>query len=125
MLAPANPNSFEFSGTYRNPGKKPFDGTYSGSRDPIPANDTLITEGRKQLNNPDRYAWRVASSHSKKGTTTLKVVAERVVAYLHHGSLNPSKHEYFMPPETNKDFFVTSAFTPPPEETKSGPGESP
>lgn len=116
MLPSADPDSFEFSGTFRNPGEKPFDGTFTGSRDPVPANNVVIAEGRKQLNNPGRYAWRVESTHSKKGTTTLKAVAERVIAYLHHGSLNPARHEYFMPPETQPDFFATSTFTPPPEE---------
>lgn len=125
MLASASSDNFEFSGTYENPGEKPFDGTYSGSRDPTPANDVLIAEGYKQLNNPDRYAWRVENGHSKKGTTTLKVVAERVVAYLHHSSLNPSKHEYFMPPESNTDFFVTSIFAPPAEGPEAGAGEKP
>ncbi|MDO8597473.1 MAG: hypothetical protein Q7R45_12730, partial [Sulfuricaulis sp.] len=125
MLASAGPDNFEFSGTYNKPGEKPFDGTYSGSRDPVPANDVLIAEGRKQLNNPARYAWRVTSDHSKKGTTTLKVVAERVVAYLHHSSLNPSKHEYFMPPESKTDFFTTSMYTPPPEEAGAGAGAKP
>ena len=50
----------------------------------------------------------------------IKAVAERVIAYLHHSSLDPAKHEYFMPPESNKDFFTTSTFTPPPEEAGAG-----
>lgn len=125
MLPSADPNSFEFSGTFRNPGEKPFDGTFTGSRDPVPANNAVIAEGRKQLNNPGRYAWRVESTHSSKGTTTLKAVAERVIAYLHHSSLNPARHEYFMPPETQPDFFTTSTFTPPPEEAGAGAGAKP
>lgn len=125
MLPSADPDSFEFSGTFHNPGEKPFDGTFTGGRDPAPTNNFVIAEGRKQLNNPDRYAWRVESTHSKKGTSTLKAVSERVIAYLHHSGLNPAKHEYFMPPESKTDFFTTSIFTPPPEEAGAGAGEKP
>lgn len=125
MLPSASQDTFEFSGTFNEPGKKPYDGTYTASRDPVPANNVVIAEGRQLLNNPGRYAWRVESTHSKKGATTLKAVSERVIAYLHHSRLNPALHEYFMPPETNTDFFTTSTFTPPPEEAGAGAGAIP
>lgn len=85
--------------------------TYTITR---PSDATLIAEARGQLPNPERYTWRVQRSHASSGMTTLSVVAERVVAYLHHGSLNPAAHQYFIRPESDADFYTTSTFAPPP-----------
>lgn len=125
MLPSASANEFEFSGTFNKPGEKPFDGTFTGTRDPVMSNAEVIAEGRKQLNNPDRYAWHVDSVHTKDGKTKLTAVSERVIAYLHHSSLNPAAHQYFMPPESNRDFYTPSTYTPPPENPPAGVGDQP
>ncbi|WP_417067314.1 DUF4157 domain-containing protein [Niveibacterium terrae] len=75
---------------------------------------SLIAAARARLSNPDRYAFRVQLRHRPNGMTRVEVVAERVVAYLHHVSLDPGAHRYFMPPETDPDFFTTSTYAPPP-----------
>lgn len=85
--------------------------TFTTSR---PDDATLIARAQAQLPNPERYAIRVDRQHAASGTTTLRVIVERVVAYLHHGSLDPSTHEHFSRPESNPDFFATSTFAPPP-----------
>ena len=82
-------------------------------RSTLATTERLITEARGQLPNPDRYTWRVQRRHASSGMTTLTVVAERVVAYLHHGSLNPAAHQYFTRPESDADFYATSTFAPP------------
>lgn len=87
---------------------------------PIPGNATLIAQGRSRVPNPDRYAWRVEERHNASGQTTRTVVAERVVAYLHHGSLNRSPHSHFTRPETDADFFATSTFAPPAAPARPG-----
>lgn len=96
----------------------------SGRRDPPvstsrifttsrPNDASLITLGQAQLPNPSRYAWRVRRTHASSGISTFAAIAERVVAYLHHGSLNPGAHDYFARPESDRDFYATSTFTPP------------
>ena len=47
-------------------------------------------------------------------------VAERVVAYLHHGSLDRTPEEPFMPPETDPRFFTKSTTEPPAATPPSG-----
>lgn len=95
---------------------------YTSSR---PDDASLIRQGRPQLNNPDRYAWRVRRTHASSGITTLSVIAERVIAYLHHGSLNPSAHDYFTRPESDPNFYATSTFAPPPPSPPSTGAGSP
>jgi hypothetical protein len=65
------------------------------------------------VNNPARFQWRIDRKHTPGGVTTLTVVAERVIAYLHHGTLDASAHEHFTEPEKNPDFYATSTFSPP------------
>jgi hypothetical protein len=72
----------------------------------------MIRAERELLPNPSRYAWRVEERHTGDGYTTRAVVAERVMAYLHHESLDPSAHEHFTRPLTDPNFFVTSTFAP-------------
>lgn len=74
----------------------------------------VLRRGRDELPNPDRYAWRVDIVHANTGRSTQRAVAERVVAYLHHGSLDAGPHAPFTRPETDPSFFATSRFAPPP-----------
>jgi hypothetical protein len=55
----------------------------------------------------------VRERHATTGKTTKEVVAERVIAYLHHASLDPSQHEHFAWPENDPRFFATSTLTSP------------
>ena len=109
-----SPGSFEFTGILAAPGKGRVEGTFSASAAPPASVDDLVQMARSHLNNPDRYSFRVVSRHDKgKGTTKRTVVAERVVAFLHHRALDPAPHEHFLPPETDPRFFYTSSFAPP------------
>lgn len=83
-----------------------------GTQATTPDDATMIAEGRSELPNPERYAWRVTVRLTAKGETIKDVVAERVIAYLHHGSLDPSAHEHFTRPEDDPLFFTSSTFTP-------------
>ncbi len=76
----------------------------------VPPDATLIASGRTQLPNPARYAWRVSRRHASTGITTLTSITERVVAYLHHGSLDASARDHFQRPESDSRFFATSTF---------------
>jgi hypothetical protein len=104
--------SVSVPGKQTEPGGKPQDHTmtmsYSGT---IPNDASLLADGKKTVPNPDRYAWRVASTHAR-GKTTRQVIGERVVAYLHHQSLDPSAHQHFDRPESDPRFFATSTFDP-------------
>jgi hypothetical protein len=80
----------------------------------VPPDAELVRRGRAALSNPHRYAWRVDERHARTGWTTRRVLAERVVAYLHHGSLDVSPTEHFTRPLEDPRFFATSTFTPPP-----------
>ncbi|MEP6781472.1 MAG: DUF4157 domain-containing protein [Gemmatimonadaceae bacterium] len=87
---------------------------------------TLIALGKTQVPNPARYAWRIARSHSAStGFTTLTVMGERVLAYLHHGSLDASAHQHFDAPESDPRFFATSTFAPPPPPAATAPTGTP
>jgi hypothetical protein len=93
----------------------------------IPDDATLIANGRKDLPNPGSYNISLTSSHATTGVTTRTVVAERVVAYLHHGELDASAHQHFDRPESDPRFFATSKFspTPPPPAVGSGVSSGP
>jgi len=94
--------------------------TWTYKDPPIPGDATIIAGGKANNNNPGRYQWRVERKHSASGETTLTAVGERVMAYLHHGSLDASAHEHFGQPEANKDFYTASTFTPPPPPSPLG-----
>jgi len=108
-----------FTGKAHPPGADPFDTTATSTMT-IPDDATIIAEGRAETNNPDRYHWRVERTHTNSGKTKLTAVGERVMAYLHHGLLNPKPHEYFSEPESNPDFYATSTFAPPSPPSGSG-----
>ena len=102
-----------FTGRASPPGVAAFETSVTIPADTEPDQDQLLAMGRQQVQNPDRYAWRIERTHSRSGLTTLSVFAERVVAYLWHGSLDVGPHQYFTEPETNRDFYATSTFAPP------------
>ncbi|MFK7775843.1 MAG: DUF4157 domain-containing protein [Saprospiraceae bacterium] len=81
--------------------------------DPIPSDQSLIDEIKATVNNPDKFAWRVEENQNSNGQLVKTVIRERVLAYLHHGNLNAAPGDYFLPPETDRDFFVESTSTPP------------
>ncbi|MFI0975415.1 hypothetical protein ACH4SP_00125 [Streptomyces sp. NPDC021093] len=75
--------------------------------------EQLLGKLRSQLGNPERYSWRVDETHRTDGTTLRRAVAVRVVAYLHHGSLDRSATEPFIRPESDPAFFATSTYEAP------------
>ena len=101
-----------FTGTASPPGDTAFATTMTFTES-VSDDAAIIARGKALCNNPDRYAWRVARKHSKVGVTTLTSVGERVLAYLHHGSLDAQAHVRFGESETNADFYATSTFLPP------------
>lgn len=101
-----------FTGRAHPPGKAAFETTLPIPADGEPDHDELLAKGREHVQNPDRYAWRIARTHNRSGVTTLTVIAERVTAYLWHRSLDVGPHRYFTEPETNRDFYATSTFEP-------------
>jgi len=77
--------------------------------------DQLAAKARATLNNPDKYEWKEDRQHDAAGNTKLRVTAKRVVAYLHHASLDASLHDHFTRPENDPTFHAKSSFAPPPE----------
>jgi hypothetical protein len=113
--------TIEIDGVETQPGQTSTQATES-RQSHEPSTAWLIGEGRSKVQSPDHYAWRVDRSHSTNGNTTLTVVAERVVAYLHHASLDPSATSHFTRPETDTSFFTTSTFAPPVAPAAGGTG---
>ncbi|MGH6964760.1 MAG: DUF4157 domain-containing protein [Phenylobacterium sp.] len=104
-----------FKGVTHPPGEDAHPDTMTYAPQPVPTDASIIANGKPEINNPDRYAWRVERTHNAKtGKTTLTAVGERVMAYLHHGSLDAAPHNRFIRPETDPNFYATSTFTPPP-----------
>jgi outer membrane protein OmpA-like peptidoglycan-associated protein len=104
---------YSLSGVAHPPGSKEQEWNWNSDAQPIPDETAVLATGKAKVNNPDRFHWRVERKHAKSGVTTLTVVAERVIAYLHHGSLDAKPHEHFTKPEDNPDFYTTSTFTQP------------
>jgi hypothetical protein len=103
----------DFEGHFAPPGKDPYDGPLFADQ-PVPDDASVLANGKAELSNPERFAWRVSRTHTSKGMTTATAIAERVIAYLHHASLNPSAHEHFTRPESDPRFYATSTFAPAP-----------
>lgn len=101
----------DVDGVVRRRGQDPFDTTLTFTSGTIPDDATMIRQGREQFPNPDRYRWRL-EENNVGGRATRTVVAERVVAYLHHGELDPGPHEHFTRPLNDPNFFATSRFRP-------------
>lgn len=113
--------TLEIEGRVATPGQAPAADVRTFTFGPVPDDAVLIEQGRARIPNPDRYNWRVEESHNSSGQTTRAAVAERVVAYLHHGSLDPSAHRHFTQPESNPNFFATSTFAPPTPPARPAP----
>jgi Domain of unknown function (DUF4157) len=79
----------------------------------VPDDATILARGKEQVAAPGHYAWRVEHAHSNNGETTVSAIGERVVAYLHHASLDASLHQHFTRPESDRNFYATSTFAPP------------
>jgi hypothetical protein len=102
----------QVDGIVRRRGHEPFETTIPiNYDDTMPDDATMIRESRELVPNPDRYRWTVEETRTR-GRTRRVVVAERVVAYLHHGELDPAPHEHFTRPLTDPNFFTTSTFRP-------------
>jgi len=113
-----------FKGKEHPPKQDPFDTEFTVTIKQ-PTEDSILKAGKAKVNNPDRYQWRVQREHAKSGKTKLTAVGERVIAYLHHGSLNVGKHERFSQPESNADFYYSSTFAPPPPPTPGAAAPTP
>lgn len=100
-------------GIFSEPGEKPRKDFFATSAE-IPAAEEVVAAGKKASPNPERYAWRTEKSHQFNGKSKVTAVGERVMAYDHHGSLDPSAHEHFLRPEGDKQYYATSTFAPPP-----------
>jgi hypothetical protein len=101
----------EIDGTVQRRGHSPFTTTITSTSSVIPDDAAMIQTGRGQFPNPGRYQWTVVEAN-QGGRATRTVVAQRVVAYLHHGELDPGPHQHFTRPLGDPNFFATSTFTP-------------
>ncbi len=106
--------TYDFTGT-RN--REPYEMQFT--RGPIPSNQALIDRVKAVVNNEDKFDWSITENQQPNGQLVKTVIRERVVCYLHHGSLNASRGDHFLPPETDRRFFAESTFTPPPPPSTS------
>ena len=90
----------------------PFDD--AGNETIVPDDATLLAKAKARTAVPDKYVWTVADTHGKSGMTTRAATGTRVIAYLHHASLNASAHDHFVRSENDARFYATSTFAPPP-----------
>jgi hypothetical protein len=112
-------------GRFSKPGEEPYDGEWTssapwdddGKETVVPDDATLLAKAKARTAVPDKYTWTVEETHAK-GMTTRAAVGTRVIAYLHHESLNRSPHDWFTRSENDKQFFATSTFAPPPPPPK-------
>ncbi|SFL96519.1 DUF4157 domain-containing protein [Variovorax sp. OV329] len=87
--------------------------TYDIDSRVLPTLAELAATARASLNNPAKYEWTQERKHDAAGNTKLLVTAKRVIAYLHHVSLDASPHEHFTRPESDPAFHAKSTFAPP------------
>jgi hypothetical protein len=117
--------SFSIPGTQRQ-GKETINTTLTFTIPNVPTDDNVMAQARAQVPNPERYAWQLNRPHTAAGRTTISVVAERVITYLHHRSLNAQPNQHFNPPESDARFYATSTFAPPqPTSTTQPPPAKP
>jgi hypothetical protein len=108
-------------GRFTKPGEDAFDGEWTssapwdadGKESVVPDDATLLAKAKARTAVPDKYTWTMEETHAK-GMTTRAAVGTRVIAYLHHESLNASPHDWFSRPESDPSFFATSTFAPAP-----------
>ena len=106
-------------GIYALPGEKVRKDIFAASAE-IPDESEVLSAGRKASPNPERYAWRPEHTHAPNGKSKVTAVGERVMAYDHHGSLDPSAHEHFVKPESDPQYYATSTFAPEPPKKPAG-----
>jgi hypothetical protein len=109
-------------GVFSLPGEKARKDIFATAAE-MPDESDVLSEGRKASPNPERYAWRAEHTHAATGKSKVTAVGERVMAYDHHGSLDPSAHEHFFRPGADKQYYATSTFAPtppPPPQTTTG-----
>ncbi|MEO8353232.1 MAG: DUF4157 domain-containing protein [Chthoniobacteraceae bacterium] len=111
-------------GIYREPGAKPRKDFFASPQG-IPDEPTVLAAGKGASPNPERYAWRAEHGHNSSGKSKVTAVGERVMAYDHHGSLDPSVHEHFLRPESDPQYYATSTFAPPPPTPPQSPAGAP
>ena len=90
------------TGEVRRRGRDPQEMTFtfdSAADSPIPTDASMMGPGPRPRGQPEKFAWRMDTVHRNDGTTRRTVIAERVISYLHHGSLDVSAHEHFTRPE--------------------------
>lgn len=87
--------------------------TYDMESKRMPTLEELAQTARGSLNNPAKYEWTQERQHDAAGYTRLRVSAKRVLAYLHHASLDAAPQQHFTRPESDPVFHAKSRFTPP------------
>jgi hypothetical protein len=110
-------------GEVRRRGRDPQEMTFTFDSAPesaIPTDASMLRQARERVANPEKFSWRLDTNHRADGTTRRTVIAERVVSYLHHGTLDVSPHEHFIRPESDRTFFAHSTFEPAPPQPARG-----
>ena len=110
-------------GEVRRRGRDPQEMTFTFDSAPesaIPTDASMLRQARERVANPEKFSWRLETNHRPDGTTRRTVIAERVVSYLHHGSLDVSPHEHFIRPESDPTFFAHSTFERAPPQPARG-----
>ncbi len=113
---------FNIAGRTSAPGQKPVEETVTVPADLPPADAELIARGKAKVTNPERYQWRVETTHNSDGTSIKSAIGERAITYLHHGNLDVGPHQPFDRPESDPNFFATSTFAPPAATAPATPG---
>ena len=111
-------------GRFSPPGEKPRD-DIGAVATAIPDEKAVLSTARAASPNPERDAWRIERTHKFTGITNVTAVGERVMAYVHHGSLDPKAHEHFLKPESDPQFYATSTFAPPPPKPQQSSAGAP
>lgn len=94
----------------------------AGNAAVVPDDATLLAQARANVASPDKFTWTVEETHATTGMTTRTAVGVRVIAYLHHGSLNVTEHEHFTAPLTDTRFYAVSHPTPAAAPATTGSG---
>jgi hypothetical protein len=109
-------------GVFSLPGEKPRKDIFAAASE-IPDDSEVLSAGKMASPNPERYDWRAERTHIPNGKSKVTAVGERVMAYDHHGSLDPSAHEHFLRPEGDKQYYATSTFDPTPPAPPQSPAK--
>ena len=113
-----------FEGRVAPPGEKPHDDSRVRASG-YPTDETILAAAKKASPNPERYNWWIERTHDFRGNSKGTAVGQRVMAYDHHGSLDPAVHEHFLRPESDKQYYANSTFAPAPPPDKKTAGAAP